>query len=130
GHAADRDYGVRVLEAAFAAGADVGVLCDTNGGMLPMGLGRVVAEVRDRTGGRLGIHCQDDTACAVANTLAAVEAGVTHVQCTANGYGERTGNADLFPVLASLVTKLGLDVLPPGCLAESVRVSHAIAEIA
>jgi 2-isopropylmalate synthase len=130
GYAADRDYGVRVLEAAFAGGADVGVLCDTNGGMLPMGVGRVVAEVRERTGVRLGIHCQDDTACAVANTLAAVEAGATHAQCTANGYGERTGNADLFPVVASLVTKMGLDVLPPGCLAESVRVSHALAEIA
>jgi 2-isopropylmalate synthase len=130
GYAFDRDYGPRVLEAAFGAGADVGVLCDTNGGMLPMGLARVVAEVRERTGLRLGIHCQDDTGCAVANTLAAVEAGVTHVQCTANGYGERTGNADLFPVVAGLVTKLGRDVVPPGCLAESVRVSHAIAEIA
>ncbi|MEN3357613.1 MAG: 2-isopropylmalate synthase [Mycobacteriales bacterium] len=130
GYNYDRDYGLRVLEAAFAAGADVGVLCDTNGGMLPMGLGTVVGEVRDRTGFRLGIHCQDDTSCAVANTLAAVAAGVTHVQCTANGYGERTGNADLFPVIAGLVTKLGLDLLPPGCLAESVRVSHAIAEIA
>jgi 2-isopropylmalate synthase len=130
GYKHDHDYGVRVLEAAFTAGADVGVLCDTNGGMLPMGLGAVVAEVRDRTGFRIGIHCQDDTACAVANTLAAVAAGATHVQCTANGYGERTGNADLFPVVASLTAKLGLDVLPPGCLAESVRVSHAIAEIA
>jgi 2-isopropylmalate synthase len=130
GYAADRDYGVRVLEAAFAGGADVGVLCDTNGGMLPVGVARVVAEVGERSGFRLGIHCQDDTGCAVANTLAAVEAGATHAQCTANGYGERTGNADLFPVVASLVTKLGLDVLPPGCLAESVRVSHAIAELA
>jgi 2-isopropylmalate synthase len=130
GYTYDRDYGLRVLEAAFAAGADVGVLCDTNGGMLPMGIGAVVGEVGERTGFRLGIHCQDDTACAVANTLAAVAAGATHVQCTANGYGERTGNADLFPVVASLVTKLGLDVLPPGCLSESVRVSHAIAEIA
>src|SRR5215468_2892217 len=106
GYAADRDYGLRVLEAAFAGGADVGMLCDTNGGMLPMGIGRVVAEVRERCGVRLGIHCQDDTACAVANTLAAVDAGATHVQCTANGYGERTGNADLFPVVASLATKL------------------------
>ncbi len=130
GYRHDRDYGVRVLAAAVEAGADVGVLCDTNGGMLPMGLGRVVAEVRERTGFRIGIHCQDDTACAVANTLAAVEAGATHVQCTANGYGERTGNADLFAVLGGLVTKMGRDVLPAGLLAESVRVSHAIAEIA
>ncbi|CAN5152339.1 citramalate synthase [soil metagenome] len=130
GYAVDRDYGVAVLDAAFAAGAEVGVLCDTNGGMLPMGLARVVAEVAARTGGRLGIHCQDDTGCAVANTLAAVEAGVTHVQGTANGYGERAGNADIFAVIAGLVTKLGLPVVPPACLPELVRVSHALAELA
>ncbi|HSV66292.1 MAG TPA: citramalate synthase [Mycobacteriales bacterium] len=130
GYRFDNDYGVRVLEAAIEAGADVGVLCDTNGGMLPMGMYDVVTQVLRRTGFRLGIHCQDDTACAAANTLAAVEAGVTHVQCTANGYGERVGNADLFAVLGGLVTKLGRDVLPDGCLAEMVRVSHAIAEVA
>jgi 2-isopropylmalate synthase len=79
---------------------------------------------------RLGIHCQDDTACAVANTISAVEAGVTHVQCTANGYGERTGNADLFAVIGNLETKLDLRVLPEGRLTELVRVSHALADIA
>ena len=130
GYATDRDYGVRVLEAAITAGADVGVMCDTNGGMLPMGMHEVVSQVLRRTGFRLGIHCQDDTGCAVANTLAAVDAGVTHVQCTANGYGERVGNADLFAVIGGLVTKMGRDVLPAGCLPELVRVSHAIAEIA
>jgi 2-isopropylmalate synthase len=130
GYAADPDYGVRVLHAAFGAGAEVGVLCDTNGGMLPMGVGRVVADVRARVGGRLGIHCQDDTGCAVANSLAAVEAGVTHVQGTANGYGERAGNADTFALVANLVTKMGLQVVPPGCVAELQRVSHAIAELA
>jgi 2-isopropylmalate synthase len=130
GYAHDRDYGVRVLETAFAAGAEVGVLCDTNGGMLPMGIGRVVADVRSRVSGRLGIHCQDDTGCAVANSLAAVEAGVTHVQGTANGYGERAGNADTFVLIANLVTKMGLPVVPPECLLELQRVSHAIAELA
>jgi len=130
GYAADRDYGVRVLEAAASAGADVGVLCDTNGGMLPTTIARVVEEVAARSGVRLGIHCQDDTACAVANTLVAVDAGATHVQCTANGYGERAGNADLFAVVANLSTKTGRQVLPEGCLPELVRVSHAIAEIA
>ena len=131
GYRHDRDYGLRVLEAAFAAGADVGVLCDTNGGMLPTALHRIVGEVRERSGGlRLGIHCQDDTACAVANTLAAVEAGATHVQCTANGYGERTGNADLFAVVGNLETRLDLRVLPQGRLPDMVRVSHALAEIA
>ncbi|MDT4939887.1 MAG: 2-isopropylmalate synthase [Pseudonocardiales bacterium] len=130
GYQHDRDYGVRVLAAAAEAGADVGVMCDTNGGMLPMGVHDIVTDVRSRTGIRLGIHTQDDTGCAVANTLAAVDAGATHVQGTANGYGERAGNADIFGVIGGLVTKMGLDVLPDGCLAELQRVSHAIAEIA
>ncbi|MBV9820848.1 MAG: citramalate synthase, partial [Actinobacteria bacterium] len=130
GYSYDSDYGLRVLEAAASAGADVGVLCDTNGGMLPMRVGEVVTAVAARTGIRLGIHTQDDSGCAVANTLAAVAAGVTHVQCTANGYGERAGNANLFSVLGGLVFKMGRDVLPPGAISESVRVAHAIAEIA
>ena len=130
GYKLDRDYGVRLLDVAAEAGADVGVLCDTNGGMLPMGVYETVTAVRARTGIRLGIHTQDDTGCAVANTFAAVEAGATHVQGTANGYGERAGNANIFSVIGGLVTKMGLDVLPDESLAEMVRVSHAIAEIA
>jgi len=130
GYQFDRDYGVRVAEAAITAGADVAVLCDTNGGMLPMGVERIVREVKERTGFRLGIHCQDDTSCAVANTVAAVQAGATHVQCTANGYGERAGNADLFAVVGNLMTKMKLPVLPEGALAEMMRVSHALAELA
>ena len=130
GYKHDPDYGVRVLDAAAEAGADVGVLCDTNGGMLPMGVHDVVSDVKRRAGIRLGIHTQDDTGCAVANTQAAVDAGATHVQGTANGYGERAGNANIFSVIGGLVTKMGLDVLPDGCLAEMVRVSHAIAELA
>lgn len=130
GYAHDPDYGVRLLVAAAEAGADVGVLCDTNGGMLPSGIARVVSDVAQRSGVRLGIHCQDDTGCAAANSVAAVEAGATHVQCTANGYGERTGNADLFVVVPNLQLKLGIECLPPGKLAETMRVSHAIAEIA
>jgi 2-isopropylmalate synthase len=130
GYAHDSDYGVRVLTAAFEAGASVGVLCDTNGGMLPMGIQEIVADVLQRTGFRLGIHTQNDTGCAVANTLAAVEAGATHVQGTANGYGERAGNADIFAVIGGLETKMGRRVLPEGRLGEMVRVSHALAEIA
>jgi len=130
GYVFDPDYGVRVQEAAVTAGADVVVMCDTNGGMLPMTVERIVGEVRGRTGFRLGIHCQDDTGCAVANTVAAVEAGATHVQCTANGYGERAGNADLFAVVGNLMTKMGLPVLPEGALVDMMRVSHALAELA
>ncbi|HEX5118126.1 MAG TPA: citramalate synthase [Pseudonocardiaceae bacterium] len=130
GYAFDPDCALRVLESAVDGGADVVVLCDTNGGQLPMGLAETVADVATRTGFRLGIHCQDDTACAVANSVAAVRAGATHVQCTANGYGERAGNADLFAVIGNLVTKLDMPVLPQGSLAELSRVSHALAEIA
>ena len=130
GYAFDQDCALRVLTAAGEAGADVVVLCDTNGGQLPLQLAETVREVVDRTGLRVGIHCQDDTSCAVANSVAAVQAGATHVQCTANGYGERAGNADLFAVVGNLVTKLGLDVLPTGSTAELTRVSHALAEIA
>ncbi len=130
GYKHDRDYGVSLLVAAAEAGASVGVLCDTNGGMLPHGMFEIVTDVKERSGVRLGIHCQDDTGCAIANSVSAVEAGVTHVQCTANGYGERTGNADLFVVVPNLQLKLGIDCLPEGALAETVRISHAIAEIA
>ncbi|HEY3894448.1 MAG TPA: citramalate synthase [Pseudonocardiaceae bacterium] len=130
GYAADPDCALRVLEAGVTAGADVTVLCDTNGGQLPLQLADTVAEVVARTGFRVGIHCQDDTACAVANSVAAVQAGATHVQCTANGYGERAGNADLFAVTANLVTKLGMPVLPEYGMAELTRTSLALAEIA
>ena len=81
-------------------------LCDTNGGMLPGWVADVVHDVVETTGVRVGIHCHNDTGCAVANTLAAVDAGATHVQGTINGYGERTGNADLVAVVANLELKL------------------------
>jgi 2-isopropylmalate synthase len=129
GYRADAAYAVEVLLAAAEAGADVLVLCDTNGGMLPRQLADVVAEVAE-TGVRLGIHAHDDTACAVANSLAAIDAGATHVQGTANGYGERSGNANLFSVVAALETKLDRRVLPAGRLVELGRVSHAVAEVA
>jgi 2-isopropylmalate synthase len=126
----DPDCALRVLTSAMEAGADVAVLCDTNGGQLPLGLADTVREVIARTGFRVGIHCQDDTASAVANSVAAVQAGATQVQCTANGYGERAGNADLFAVVGNLVMKLGMPVLPTECVPELARVSHALAEIA
>jgi len=131
GYAFDPAYTTEVARTALDAGAEAAVMCDTNGGMLPSRITRVAGEVGEALGiERLGIHCQNDTACAVANTVAAVEAGVPHFQCTANGYGERPGNADLFAVVANLQLKLGLPLLPDRCLEQMVRVSHAIAEIA
>lgn len=133
GFRADPEYAAAVVTAAADAGAEVVVLCDTNGGMLPSWLTAAVTDLCARTGlpaDRLGIHCQNDTGCAVANTIAAVEAGVRHVQCTANGYGERPGNADLFAVLGNLELKLGMPALPDGGMEQMVRVSHAIADLA
>jgi 2-isopropylmalate synthase len=129
GYRSNPAYALEVVRTATEAGAELVALCDTNGGMLPGELGDVVSAVLAATGARLGIHCHDDTSCAVANTLTAVEAGVTHVQGTANGYGERAGNANLFSVVAGLELKQGQPVLPPGCLAEMSRVAHAISEV-
>lgn len=128
----DPDYAAAVVRTALDAGADVAVLCDTNGGMLPFDVSTRISQLRERLGGqpRLGVHFQNDTACAVANTVTAVQTGVMHVQCTANGYGERPGNADLFAVLGNLACKLDMDVLPDGGLEQLTRVSHAVAEIA
>ena len=105
------------------------VLCDTNGGMLPSRLADIVGAVVAE-GLRVGIHAHNDAACAVANSLAAIDVGATHVQGTANGYGERCGNADLFSVIAALEVKQGRQVLPDGRLQELGRVAHAVAEVA
>ena len=129
GYAADPAYALEVLRVAAEAGADVVALCDTNGGMLPTRLGDVVAHAVS-TGVRVGIHTHNDANCAVANSLIAIEAGATHVQGTANGYGERSGNADLFSIVAALELKMDRPVLPDGGLRELFRVAHAVGEVA
>ena len=129
GYRANRDYALEVLRTAAEVRSRVAALCDTNGGMLPGWVADVVDDVIQTTGVRVGIHCHNDTGCAVANTLAAVDAGATHVQGTLNGYGERTGNADLVSVVANLELKLGRQVLPPGHLREATRIAHAVAEV-
>lgn len=129
GYRANRDYALEVLRTAFEAGADVAALCDTNGGMLPGWVSDVVHDVVESTGGRVGIHAHNDSGCAVANSLAAIDAGASHVQGCINGYGERTGNADLVTVVANLELKLGRQVLPQGLLREATRVAHAVADV-
>ena len=135
GYRANRSYALEALRVAAEAGAEVVALCDTNGGMLPAWVAEVVADVAGTVGGHgggdvlVGIHCHNDTGCAVANSLAAVDAGATHVQGTINGYGERTGNADLVTVVANLELKLGRPVLPDGRLGEATRIAHAVADV-
>ena len=128
GYVANRAYALEVVRTAAEAGADVVVLCDTNGGMLPHQVEEVVADTLS-VGARLGIHAHNDTGCAVANSMAAVRAGATHLQGCLNGYGERTGNADLVTSVANLELKLGMQVLPEGALAEATRIAHAVSEI-
>jgi 2-isopropylmalate synthase len=129
GYATNRDYALEAVRVATDAGAEVVALCDTNGGMLPGQVADVVDDVVRTTGARIGIHCHNDTGCAVANSMAAVDAGATHVQGTVNGYGERTGNADLLTVVANLQLKKGVPLLEPHRLQESTRIAHAIAEV-
>ena len=129
GYRRDPGYALAVVRTAAEAGAELVALCDTNGGLLPDDVGEIVAAVNDGTGVRLGIHCHNDTGCAVANSLAAVDAGATHVQGTLNGYGERTGNADLVTLVANLELKRGLQVLPDGALREATRIAHAVSEV-
>ena len=129
GYRANPAYALEVVRVAAEAGADVIALCDTNGGMLPDELSEVVAKVISDSAARIGIHCHNDTGCAIANSLAAVAAGASHVQGTLNGYGERTGNADLISIIANLQLKKKQEVLPAGALEEAFRIAHAVAEV-
>lgn len=130
GYLANPAFAFRTLEAAKEAGADVLCLCDTNGGTLPHKLGEIVADVRARFDGVIGIHCHNDAEVAVANTLVAVEAGATHVQGCMNGYGERCGNANMVSILANLELKLGHTTIGPEKLEQLTGVAHYVAELA
>jgi 2-isopropylmalate synthase len=129
GYRRNPDFALRVLAAAEEAGAEALVLCDTNGGSLPDQIGQAVADVRTRTSAQLGIHCHNDTGCAVANSLVAVQAGVTQVQGCINGYGERAGNTDLAAAIPTLSLKLNIRTLPTDRLERLTPVAHHIAEL-
>lgn len=126
---ANKDYSLSCLMAAQNAGARAVVLCDTNGGMITSGIAQIIKEVRPQVKVGLGIHCHNDAGLAVANTLAAVEAGADIVQGTINGYGERCGNADLIPIIANLKLKLGINCISESNLKELTRIAHSISEI-
>jgi 2-isopropylmalate synthase len=130
GYNASPAYALATLEAAAKAGADVLCLCDTNGGTLTGRLVEIVAEVRKRFDGVIGIHAHNDSDVAVANTVAAVEAGATHVQGCLNGYGERCGNASLASVIANLELKLGHTTVGTEKLTGLAAACRFIAELA
>jgi len=131
GYKSNPEYTLRVLEAAATNGADVLVMCDTNGGSLPHEVQRIVGEVHAYFGDdvQLGIHTQNDTGCAVANSIVAVVAGATQLQGTVNGYGERTGNANLMTCIPDLELKMGVRCLPEGRLERLTAVSRHVAEL-
>ena len=131
GYKADPKYAIKVVSAAAAAGADVICLCETNGGCLPDEVYDITRAVcKELSGITVGIHCHNDTDCAVANTLAAVAAGARHVQGTINGLGERTGNANLCTIVPNLALKLGYEVLGADKIKSLSDMSRFVFEVA
>jgi 2-isopropylmalate synthase len=124
------DYALATWQAAAQAGAECVVLCDTNGGCLPQEISKIVAEVKEKVGARLGIHTHNDCGLGVANALAGLDAGASQVQGTINGYGERTGNCNLTTVIPLLALKLKKPVLPADSLPKLKELSEFVDEIA
>ncbi|HZB98236.1 MAG TPA: citramalate synthase, partial [Candidatus Sulfotelmatobacter sp.] len=130
GYSSNPEYALRCLEAAASAGATRLILCDTNGGRLPDEVAGLSAYTGERFGEMLGIHCHNDAGVAVANTLEAVRAGVVQVQGCINGYGERTGNANLCTLIPNLQLKMGHRVLSDEALRSLTETATYVAEIA
>ena len=130
GYKANPEYALLTVRAAFEAGADCLALCDTNGGCLPHEVKEIVAIVLKEVGGVVGFHGHNDAGCAVANTLAAVQAGATHVQGTLNGIGERTGNADLCQIIPNLQLKMKKRCLPGDNIVRLTEISRYLYELA
>ncbi len=131
GYLANPQFAMKTLRSAHEAGAQCLALCDTNGGSLPQQISDIILEIRKALpDAKLGIHCHNDSDVAVANTLVAVRAGVTQVQGTINGIGERCGNADLVSVLSNLEIKMGYDVLKKDSLRNLTDTSRFVYEIA
>lgn len=124
------DYALKTILTAEKAGADLIVLCDTNGGLMPMKLQEVLKTVQTRVKAPLGIHAHDDAGMAVANSIIAVQMGASQVQGTINGYGERCGNANLCTIIPNLQLKLNIPVVHPEQLKELTALSRTVAELA
>ncbi len=131
GYADDAEYALAVLETGYAAGAECLVLCDTNGGRMPWEIAGFLRGVKERLpDAPVGIHAHNDTGQGVANSIAAVREGAVQVQGTMNGYGERTGNANLTTIIPTLQLKMGFEAVLPEALRELTSTSHLIAELA
>jgi len=130
GYRGNSEYALKTIKAAEEAGADCIILCDSNGGSIPTQIKEIFKEVKKHVNIPLGIHAHNDSGCAVANSLAAVEAGVVQVQGTINGYGERCGNADLVSIIPNLVVKMGVPCIPKDKLQMLSEVSHYVSEVA
>ncbi|MCD6218848.1 citramalate synthase [Candidatus Calescamantes bacterium] len=124
------EYALKTLFAAEKGGADCLVLCDTNGGSLPFEMEEIIRRVKKEVKPPLGIHTHNDNGMAVANTIIAVKMGVSHVQGTINGLGERCGNADLCSVIPNLQLKMGIKCLPESSLRRLTELSHLVYEVA
>lgn len=129
GYKDNPEYALETLKTASAAGADVLVLCDTNGGTLTHEISRVVEDVRSEVDAPLGIHAHNDSELAVANSLAAVASGCVHVQGTVNGYGERCGNANLCSVIPNLQLKMGYSCIPEDQMQHLSLLSRFVSEL-
>jgi len=130
GYRANPEYAMKTLEVAEEAGVDCLVLCDTNGGTMPGDVSRIVSAVVERFKTPVGIHAHNDSECAVANSIVAVQAGATHVQGTINGLGERCGNANLISVIPNLKLKLNINCISLKNLRKLKDVSRFVTEIA
>ena len=129
GYTQNREYALRCIKAAESAGAERIVLCDTNGGTVTSRVFEIVEEVKAAVKTPLGIHAHNDSEMAVANSVAAVQAGCIHAQGTINGYGERCGNANLISIAANLKLKLGIDCISDLQLRELAEVAKFVAEV-
>jgi 2-isopropylmalate synthase len=131
GYKANSEYALQALKVAMEAGAERVILCDTNGGTLPGEVGRITAEVKAALGdeAQIGIHTHNDTDTAVASAIAAVESGAMQVQGCINGYGERTGNANMVSMIANMKLKMGIDVVSDEQLASLTTLSNYVAEV-
>ncbi|HCU24364.1 MAG TPA: citramalate synthase, partial [Deltaproteobacteria bacterium] len=126
----DPEYAMKTLQAAREGGADLLVLCDTNGGTLPDEVEKIFREVQCLLPGGYGIHCHNDCETAVANSLAALRAGAVQVHGTINGFGERCGNANLVSIIPNLQLKMGIPVVPPKSLTHLQETAHFVNELA